>query len=139
VGESTQHQKLLLRLVEYVTTKFQDLYSLTITHDLPKLIKEEKPPMIGGFRPDLYGSDVPKTTVVVGEAKTALDLETEHSLSQYNAFLNYLIGQPGATFVISVEWNAVAAARRVFGNIKKRLPANSVNIIVIDETREYTI
>jgi hypothetical protein len=139
VVESSQHQKLLARLVTFVASEFTLLYSLVITDDLPKPIGSQKPPLISGYRPDLYGADAPVTTVIIGEAKTSGDLETGHSMRQYRAFFAYLGDSPSGVLVISVEWNSMAAARRVFKKLKKELPGNRVKVIVVDETRAFYV
>jgi hypothetical protein len=61
-----------------------------------------RPFSIGGYTPDLFASDLPTTFEVVGEAKSASDLETERSGRQIRAFLDHLSLRPDSSFYLSV-------------------------------------
>jgi hypothetical protein len=137
VAESSQHQDLIGRIIDLVGKRYGELYALTIRHDLPQLIGSEKPPRIGIYTPDLYAFDTPRTVTIIGEAKTPLDLESEHSRSQLKTFIAYLVGQSRGVFILSVTLTRTAAARRVLSNILRQIggPISHVEIFVLDEIR----
>ena len=70
----------------------------------------ERPQRIGNYLPDLYAEDVPRTFVVIGEAKTQLDLVSPRSRRQLGAFLRYLALYDTAFFYLAVPALAKPAA-----------------------------
>ena len=58
--------------------------------------------MIGGYVPDVFAVDTPETCRIIGEAKTALDCETDRSRSQMQAFLTHLSRFPNGVFYLCV-------------------------------------
>jgi hypothetical protein len=139
--ESSQHLQLLQRILEFIRDHFREHYSLSVLNDLPSAIGGERPPNIGGFVPDVYATDVPITTTIIGEAKTAKDLETEHTKRQITAFGNYLCARSNGVFILAVPWRIFGAAQRV---VQHTLPSLSefnqdIRVIILDETREITV
>ena len=128
-------------MIHYVSRTFGDMYSLSVVHDLPKKLGEDKPPQIGGFRPDLYARDAPVTTVIIGEAKTSQDIETEHTKKQFTAYLTHLTTVANGIFIIAVTWTSVAVARRVLAGIacNENVKENSVKVVILDELKECVI
>ena len=141
MGESTQHQLSLQRIVDYVSETFGNVYSLSALDDLPKRLGEDKPPLIGGYRPDFYARDVPLTTMIIGEAKTSQDIESEHTRKQFTAYLVRLTHIPKGVLIIAVAWRSVAAVRRILTQITgdQIVHGNTVKVVILDEMKEYVI
>jgi hypothetical protein len=118
--------------MSYVRDEYH-AYQLAIFHDLPALLGAEKPPRIGGFLPDLYAVDAPPSITILGEAKTAEDLETEHSRKQLTAFLTFLQLQSNGILVVAVPWQARARAKNLVARLQRQLQCTSVRTIVITE------
>lgn len=76
--------------------------------DLPESI--ERPPLVGGYRPDFWAVDIPRTLTVLGEAKSANDIDNLHSRRQLSAYIAHLRQQPRPVLVFSVPWFARPAA-----------------------------
>jgi hypothetical protein len=81
-----------------------------------------RPAIIGGYIPDVFAIDAPETCRIIGEAKTALDCESERSYRQLQAFLSHLSLFPNGTLYLCVPWfyrrraeTLLAAATRVAG------------------------
>jgi hypothetical protein len=110
---------------------------VAVLHDLPGLVGCDKPPKVGAFRPDVYAIDAPVTRTIIGEAKTATDLETEHSGMQFAAFLTYLRLQPNPILIASVPWHAKATARSLLQVLSSRLDAGAVEIVVLDDVEAF--
>lgn len=90
--------------------------------------------MIDDFRPDVFAVDAPLTRVVVGEAKTQLDLETLHSKNQFLSFVKYLAGQAQPVLVVAVLWQAKARARTLLQTlIVAQENGESIELVVVDE------
>jgi hypothetical protein len=136
MGESATHIGLLIKLVEYVRTSADNTQQLALLHDLPGLIGCDKPPKLGSYRPDLYATDAPTTTVIVGEAKTARDLETTHSKEQIRSFLRHLALYPGSQLILAVPWSSRARAQQLLAVLSKDSGLHSVKLVVIDDMQE---
>jgi len=136
VAESLNHVALLQRLFDYVQGTMNGKQHLAILHDLPAAIGCEKPPSIGAFRPDLYASDAPTTRVIIGEAKTAQDLETPHSRQQINAYAQHLAMYPGSTFILAVPWHLRGRAHALMSQAVVSACADQITLVVIDDLQE---
>jgi hypothetical protein len=116
----------------------EDSQHLSILHDLPGLIGCDKPPKLGAFRPDLYAANAPTTRVIVGEAKTAVDLETSHSRQQLVAFLKHLALYPGSTLVLAVPWSSKVRAKQMLIILSKETDSTQTHLVVIDDVQEIS-
>jgi len=135
VAESVQHLQLVRSVLEHIEQTYRPHTGLAIFHDLPDLLGCDKPPRIGGYVPDVYAVDAPQTITVIGEAKTAADLGTEHTKRQLTTFLCHLSQQPNGILVLSVPWHAAAAARNLLARIREEF-AVTAGMIVLDGVEE---
>jgi hypothetical protein len=138
VSESLNHTALLNRLIGYVRHAMDGDQHLLILHDLPGLLGCEKPPMIEGFRPDLYATSGALQGVIIGEAKTADDLETAHSREQYRAYARHLAASARArpTFILAVPWQLRVRAKTLMRLAVEEAGAPAIVRIVIDDVQE---
>jgi hypothetical protein len=136
VPESLNHTALLARLLNYVTYTFDADHNALILHDLPGAIGCEKPPMIEGFRPDLYATNGALQAVLIGEAKTANDLETAHSREQYRAYARYLAASARSTLILAVPWQLRVRAKTLIRLAVEEAGAPNIVRIVIDDVQE---
>lgn len=118
-GESQRHVRLVEMLIDTVGQRHANRHDVVIFADHPRF-GIDRPAQIGGFTPDLFASDVPATFRVVGEAKTAFDLETERSQRQLVAFLNHLSLYPQSTFYLAVPWLIAPRAHGLLRMLKRR-------------------
>ncbi|WP_455579137.1 hypothetical protein [Faecalibacillus intestinalis] len=95
------------------------------------LLTKEVPPIIDGFRPDLYYEF--NSLLIIGEAKTKNDYLTKHSLNQYNKYIHYCSRYWGdAFFIICCPWGCTADMNIIIKKINNKYK-NKVNIIILDE------
>jgi hypothetical protein len=134
VPESATHLSLVQDIVDYIENRFSVLAGLIVLTDLPTSERADKPPRVGGYAPDVYAAEVPRTTVLIGEAKTADDLTTSHSRDQIAAFLKFLSYQQRGILVLAVPWQCVPAARIVLASARRSLNCDSsrVETVVLD-------
>ena len=130
--ESATHADLVQAIVAYAARTLGPLSAIAVREDAVRPIRGERPPRIGGYTPDVYATDVPTTTTLIGEAKTKQDLETEHSRRQISAFLNYLAMTPRGIFVLAVPLAAGASARRLIAELQAPLREPLTSIVVLD-------
>ena len=88
--ESATHARLVRAILEFIDRDFHSLTEIAVRDDSSAPVRDERPPSVGGFVPDVYATDVPTTATLIGEAKTRRDLEAVHSQEQIAAFLEYL-------------------------------------------------
>jgi len=106
---------------------------MAVINDLSSPVHAEKPNRIDGFVPDVYAFDAPLTTVIIGEAKTRDDLETERSRKQITAYLSYLGQQQSGIFILAVPWHAKRRAQAIVDALRTETGATSVKTIMLDD------
>lgn len=136
--ESQQHRRLVQHLHDWVMS--------THIHDSPTVVYIDsrqyshisRPPLVNGYIPDLYVSRPDDSGVIIGEAKTANDLENEHTHSQFIAYLSWCAAREGSLLVVAVPWYMSRFAKSMVHNIEKRLRVRP-DSIVLDELDPTTI
>ena len=111
MAESRQHQMLVSRIVNAVSMALDDTVMCLVD---TAANSDETPYMIGGFRPDVYATCASIT--VIGEAKTARDLESPRTARQLRAFLEYVVVHSSRHLVLAVHWANAATAKSVLRN-----------------------
>jgi hypothetical protein len=95
---------------------------------------ERAPRMIGNYVPDCYYRD--KNILLIGEAKTADDVERKHSLSQYEDYFKEASSFDGDSFIIvSAPWQTKNAIKNHFRRLQKKFQMR-VRIFVVCEIGE---
>lgn len=79
----------------------------------------DRPPMIGGFTPDLFASDIPESFRIIGEAKTSSDIDSARTHSQIRAFLQHLSLYENGMFYLAVPLFAGPRARYLLKSFLK--------------------
>jgi hypothetical protein len=117
-GESAQHIKLVERLVATIDAQHQTKRGIMVFAD-HRGFGVNQPPMIGGYKPDVFAQDLPETFRVIGEAKTPTDFNDDRSIRQIAAFLDHLALYPNGSFYLAVPWLLKERARNVLHGLKK--------------------
>jgi hypothetical protein len=130
MAESTNHSALVQTIIRYIGKEHSHC---GVLHDLPSAIGSEKPSRIGGFVPDVYAFDAPLTTIIIGEAKTRNDLETERSRKQISAFLSFLGLQATGIFILAVPWHLKRSAAAFVESIRAETGTTSVKTVMLDD------
>jgi hypothetical protein len=129
MSDSAQHLALVNSILALVKKDFP-LTKFVVLSDLPGSL--DKPPRINGFVPDVFAEDAPRTAVVIGEAKTVQDLQTNHSRLQIAAFLRFLAAQQNGVFVLAVPWPAMATAQVIVDHELRELEPQHVKVVISD-------
>jgi hypothetical protein len=133
LAESNTHSALVKIIISYIGREHSQLAALGIVNDLSAPLGAEKPNRIEGFVPDVYAFDAPLTTVIIGEAKTQADLETEHSKKQIAAYLSFLRHQTTGIFILAVPWQAKRRASAIVSSLSEALGASDVKTVTLDD------
>ena len=130
-GESDEHAVLVLRLTAFVRERHGAAGNLALYLDDQKMGRE-RPQRIGGHLPDLYAQDVPRTFVVIGEAKTQADLITPRSRRQLASFVRYLALHEAAFFYLAVPFIARPTATKLMRELEAAHGTVGSHILTID-------
>lgn len=133
LAESSEHSALVQIIIKYIGREHSQIAALGIVNDLSSPLYAEKPSRIGGFVPDVYAFDAPLTTIIIGEAKTQADLETEHSKRQITEFLSFLGHQKTGIFILAVPWQVKRRAHAIVSTIIEAVGAASVKTVTLDD------
>ena len=132
--ESARHAQLVGAIVAHAERHLGKISEILVREDAVRPRRGERPPRISGFTPDVYATDVPTTITLIGEAKTVLDLETDHSRAQIAAFLKYLSHTPGGLLVLAVPINVKARAKSILKQLSIPLGPDGPRTEVIDDS-----
>ena len=135
--ESAQHARLVKAIVAHAEHRVGKLTDILVREDAVQPRRGERPPKVSGFTPDVFATDVPTTMTLIGEAKTAADLDTKHSRAQIAAFLQYP-HTPGGLFVLAVPVSVKPRARWVLRELGRPLGSGAPQTEVIDDSAVET-
>ena len=130
-GESDEHAVLVSKLTTFVRERHGAAGNLALYLDDQKMGRE-RPQRISGHLPDLYAQDVPRTFVVIGEAKTQADLITPRSRRQLASFVRYLALHEAAFFYLAVPFIARPTATKLMRELQGAHGTVGSNILTID-------
>jgi hypothetical protein len=123
VSEGFLHGALVARLAEHMRLEFGEDIDLLLV-DLPGARPSEKPPRIGRFTPDVWAQS--KRRILLGEAKTAIDLDKPHTRSQIESFLEHVRSSPrGSRLVLAVPGFVAPHAKILLAEIALSLQIDS--------------
>lgn len=111
-GESVQHIRLVEALERHVRREHSPPRGLLLLLDHDRYGRD-RPHRCGGHCPDLFASDLPSTFQVIGEAKTAPDVERPHTQRQLAGFLDHLALTPAGFLYLCVPRFSLPRARAV--------------------------
>lgn len=129
MSESEEHRNLVRQVACALTQLFS---GISIVVDFQLVPGHPVPPVIGGHRPDLYGTVLSTKTLVVAEAKTDFDLDNRHTYSQVSTFIEYLELKGGGLFVLSVTGRRADRAKTVLRFIYRQKRVSQTNLSVFD-------
>ena len=132
MSESASHVLLVEALANWVARECSDGSRTMICLDSASPLAVNRPPVVDGHVPDLYLDYCDLYDVVVGEAKTAGDLETGRSERQLCAFLAYCATKERPLFLLAVPWHCVPTARGFLRYLKKRTGTEAVRTVVLE-------
>ena len=131
--ESQTHKDLVYQLYKCAITGWMADDTTEVFWDSPERTRYTRPPEINGHRPDLWARNTVTGMLVIGEAKTANDLNSSHSADQIRMFLRKCSEEPLSLFILAVPWHSVPSARGLLRYIKTEAGLAMVDTIIINE------
>ncbi len=129
----SRHSNLVESIKGWILEYVPDNRMFCIYCDLPSNNASNKPLRIEGFIPDIYAIERDYELIIVGEAKTPGDLETRHSMAQFEAFLRHCSGKINSMLVIAVPWHMVNCGRSLIRSLKKRTHTEDVRVLFLEK------
>ena len=136
MAESQFHINLVRELYCFAQEIRPGDKNVVIYVDLPDVNAESRPPQMGNSRPDLFAHCYNDPLTIVGEAKTALDLERSHTVDQLRDFIRYLVDKPNPLLVMATPWLIARTAATNIRRELKRLDAGSISYKIIPSALE---
>jgi hypothetical protein len=133
MGESKSHMHLVELLAEWIATNLLEGDYEHMLIDFPDRPAQRKPPKIYGYIPDIYISHSSQYSLIIGEAKTASDIESRHTIDQINSYLRRCAQSDRALLVMAVPWFCVGGANSTIRYCKNKTGFTEVKSIVIEK------
>lgn len=126
MSESLKHYQLVMQLKKFVIENLnvkKELINIDIVGDRTKIL-------FTGYKPDLF-YEYDRT--IIGEAKTSMDVDREHSIEQYKSYLRYCdLKGNSSVVVINSSWTDSIYLSKILKNIKKENNYKTHIIIIND-------
>jgi len=132
MSESIIHLELVKRLEEYVKHALLKDKGIPVLVDYPSYGIQSRPPKIGRHIPDLFVEDKTREMLIIGEAKTSHDIETERSENQLKDFIEFCFIHKNAILVVAVPWYKNRFAKSQLKRLKYKLGYETVKSIIIE-------
>ena len=129
MSQSDEHKRLVREMAHAIAIRYPEVHSVV---DLPRRPHGTAPPLVGGYRPDVYGRDAAGELVVVGEAETAAGLERRHTRRQLRAFADHLEHRGGGIVVLAVPGGSADRAKTLLRFLAFELRIERAELRVFD-------
>ena len=130
MSESSVHVDLVDKLAGWIAKSLlNDDYGF-IFIDKPDNNPGKKPQNVYGFVPDVMVVNAPGCKYVIGEAKTANDIDNQHTIDQIEAFLRKCAESEDSYFVFAVPWYMVGLAKSIVNYCCRNTGINDVRIVI---------
>ena len=133
MSESNLHAFLVQQLVKWIKVQYLKDLSYIVFVDSKEEQGDCRPPKIGNSVPDVYIPHLENFGPIIGEAKTANDLESPHSIIQLKDFLSGCQVYSTSKLVLAVPWELTRTARNLLKQLKNKLCVEHVTSFVIDK------
>ena len=130
--ESSNHTTLVRLMAEWMNELLPPMDHGHLFIDVPEHPPQKKPPNLYGHVPDILVVNTSLYACVIGEAKTATDIDNEHTVQQLIAFLRKCAEHDNSLLVMAVPWNVARLARWVIAYCKRQACLPNIETKVID-------
>jgi len=132
MAESAFHRRLVLSIRKWIIENVDEGEKIIIWTDTPENKSSSIPIRIDGFIPDVYAKIISNFKQIVGEAKTAQDIDSQHTEVQLRAFLRYC-NNNYSLFLFAVPWDLIRYAKTFIDYLKIDLGVESVKTIILEK------
>lgn len=129
MSQSEQHRNLIVQVVKALEVRCP---LVSFISDVQQKPGDEVPPIINGFRPDVYARKESDNSVVIAEAKTDNDLENKHTDNQIESFVSYLERRGNGFFILSVTGYRANRAKTLLRFLRQKTHITRTALAVFD-------
>ena len=129
MSQSDAHRKLVTQVEKALEARYP---RLSIVTDIQQAPGDAVPPLIDGYRPDVYARKIPTNEIVIAEAKTDSDIDKTHTHNQIVSFLTYLERNGNGLFILSATGHGANRAKTLLRFIYRATLVTSTDIAVFD-------
>ena len=119
MSESAEHISLVHELRRWIADKYLSGDLGLVLSDTAGIAPADRSREIDGYVPDAFVAPIRQQCAIIGEAKTATDLESRHSMEQIEMFLRFCNRARGL-LVLAVPWHRVAYMRNTLAQWNRR-------------------
>lgn len=136
MSQSEEHRLLVLSVSDALTARHPEIL---VTADLQAAPGDAVPPLIDGFRPDIY-AQLPNTgSIVIAEAKTRYDIFNNHTENQARTFLKYLDRKVNGRFILCASGRGADHAKTLLRFLVRNNKPRAVRVQVFDGCDFWTL
>lgn len=117
MSEGVVHSLLVSALVQQIQERL-GAADLVVWADVPADGRYAATPAMGGLRPDVYARQKDTGTVILGEAKSARDIDTPHTRAQLRRFFEDLSPERDGLLWLAVPLSGSGPAIRVVRSVR---------------------
>lgn len=128
VAESDLHRQLVERLYAYMNEVSASRLACSV--DSSTHWPVETPPLLEGHRPDVYAVEHDTRRVLVGEAKTAGDIDNRHTRSQLAVYFSHVLQEPCGEVWVAVPLASSGTALRVCRSVRSHIGAKQIPLVI---------
>lgn len=123
-----------LELVRQVAVQIERRYpGASIVADIQHNPGDPIPPMIGGFRPDVYATlQNSSPFIIIAEAKTDADLYVSHTNQQVSAFIDHIEHGCGGMFILATFGQSADHAKTILRFTWQASRISNATLVVFD-------
>ena len=86
--------------------------------------------MLGDYRPDVYAVERESRRTIIGEAKTADDIDNNHTRRQLAAYFEHLAQSPSGEIWMAVELMSGGTAHRVCRAVRRGVGTGQISFVI---------
>ena len=136
LSQSNLHQDLVRAVADRMGQRFTGMNLVVDDQQAPgNLI----PPLVDGYRPDVYGRSFGQGITALAEAKTPLDVDSKRSLGQLSAFIRHLERTGNGVFILSVPGHCADRAKTTLRLLNRELLVKQTSLEVYDQLDFWTL
>jgi len=129
MSEGEHHVRLVASLLEAMLNEFEGSVTRTFC-DHPQDGRFPRPGLIGSTRPDIHLQRDRSPWTVIGEAKTARDVDNLHTRAQLREFFEHLSTESEGLLWLAVPLQMSGAAFRISKEVRREVRAERVRFCI---------
>ena len=130
MSQSEQHRNLVIQVVKALEARCP---LMSIIVDVQQKPGDEVPPLINGFRPDVYARKKSDNLLIIADAKTDNDFKYQHTNDQVESFIKHLEQRKNGYFILSATgYHGANRAKTLLRFVRQTMHVTDTALAVFD-------